>query len=114
MSSPNNDLNGHLWQLAIRGAIAVAIAFALPLSHALLGADPSPAAVDGPNATGFLIIFVLISFTLAAGFFIIASVVHAIFRRRLRWVCATDLLLGFALIVVSLFAGITATYSSTT
>ena len=94
--------------------ILLAGAIALPLSHMWWGHSPEEAGIDGQEAFGFVVLFVLIGLGCGAAFFVPGSLGHLLFRRRPRVASWIDLGLGVPVLAALIWAGITATYSAAT
>jgi hypothetical protein len=81
----------------------------MPLAHARWGA-PYPG--DGQKALGMVLAFSLISGCAMLAYFVVASVLHYILRKkRWRYIATVDGGIGVVLVLVLLFAGVSATYS---
>jgi hypothetical protein len=94
----------------LRLALAVPIAYAMPMSHSQWG-QSYPG--DGQQAFGFVIIFGVISIVAALVFLFVGSLAKIFIRRRApRYTAITDLVLFALFTGVLVYAGVTAKYSS--
>ena len=93
----------------LRLALAVPIAYSMPMSHSHWG-QPYPG--DGQQAFGFVIIFGVISIIAALVFLFAGSLAQVFLRGRTpRYTVITDLILFALFTGVLVYAGVTAKYS---
>ena len=100
------------WQHALlivtRIAGAILIARSLPYAHGAWG-ETYPG--DGQQAFGFIVVFSLIGIGVGIFYFLSASVLHFLLRRkRFRWALLCDLILITILALLLGYAGVTAKY----
>lgn len=98
----------HAFLVILRLAIAVCVVAALPVSNLTWGrpdrGDESP--------FGFIVLFIVFGMAVAAGYVLVASVLHVLLRRRSPiLVAALDISLGGVLVGSLVYAGTTGTYS---
>lgn len=101
----------HALLVLIRLVGAVLIALSLPYAHATWG-ETYPG--DGQQAFGFIVIFMLIGEGAGILYFVSASVLHFLLRRkRFQWILLFDLVLISMLVLLLSYAGVTAKYEDT-
>lgn len=101
----------HLPLVSNRFMVAVIIIAAMPLLHLWFGQDPPPAGTDGSQTYAFLFVLVAVGTNVAGVYFIVASLIHLIFRHRFRAVFWTDIALGLVAICVVVSMGVFNTYT---
>ena len=101
----------HALLVLIRSVGAVLIALSLPFAHATWG-ETYPG--DGQQAFGFIIIFMLIGIGAGILYFVSASVLHFLLRRKkFQWILLCDVALISILVLFLIYAGVTAKYEDT-
>ncbi len=99
----------HVLQIAFRVALAIGVAAALPYAHLQWG-EAYPG--DGQQASGFMLIFVLIGCVAAAVFVAAGSLLQFLLRRRRpAFTVLSDVVLFLAFAGTLAYAGLTAQYS---
>jgi hypothetical protein len=107
-------LTAHLLAAVVRLAFTAAMCLSLPYSHMSWGESPESGGVEGQAAFGLLLILAVIALLAGFSYLTIGCVAHVLLRRRLPYVMALDIALGFALSGFLITGGVNATYNSAT